>query len=457
MLYGYIVDEALHLKDGVIQRESVSDQGAGYLNGPVMSFFDSPMSILDSRVSRLLFFAETLADRMAIWCDYGQLNSTDPINNLTDEQWANIFNIIEYVVYSTNVVSITDVNAYLINPANLDDFGTYKNNSLSVDSSNLTVNYRLSNDLPTTPPHSTTIRKYMYFEYVNGTEICSFGLWIDSATFKLNYPLSTILNVIAPCEPQEFLTIASVNNIQTIINSNTYFNSDMGPTFPADIISNSYVYHATYVNNSFSATYQIPFTILFKGHRPSDIAIRQALRDLLESTPAVDPSVWPALFPDLYTEARMFIIPIWNNFQVLPEKTIYPSVSLMSNILNALNAIFPGIPRDDAIATSAILTLDASRLTLVAIPAQDNTPLQTLYALQPTYLNVDGTTADFNLQAIATQDFNIKLNNAISTLLGGVSTISFGTVDIDGRQYATFISNFMEYCILYRDSFPAIP
>jgi len=456
MMHGYITDEALHLKDGFVQRESYSDQGAGYLNGTVMSFFDAPMSILDPRTSRLTFFTAPLSDQMSIWCDYTHMALTDPINNLTSAQWSNIFNIIEYVIYSTNTVNVADLNTYLTDTNNLDSFGTYRDGSLTVEASNLTVNYRLSTDTIGTPPHSTTIRKYMYFEYMSGTDTCAFGLWIDSAIFKLNYPLSTILNVIAPCAPITFLTIASSNNIQTIIDSNAYFNSDLDPTFPADIISNAYVYYATYVNNNFSATYQIPFTVLYKGHRPSDVAIRQALRELLEGTVGVDPSLWPVLFPDLYTEARVFIIPIWNNTVVLPEKVIYPSVSLMSNIINTLAAIFPGASRESIIANTSILTVDATKMTLAAIPSLDNLPLQTLFALQPTYLCVDGTTADFNIQSTVTQDFNIKLNSAISTLLGGVSTISFGTIDIEGRQYATFISNFMEYCVLYKDSFPIL-
>lgn len=449
MIQGYIEDGALFKEStSLLVNENVINQGAGYFSSSIKNYYTSPICVMDKRTSRLSIFAQPLKDRMKLWFDGEHIVSEEPANNLSSEQWNYIFNIIEYVIYTSNT-EVINLETYMI--AHPELFGTFNPNSLSVSDNETDVTCNLSNDTEV----SASIRRYLRFQYLNNTATVDIRLWIDSSIFANDYPLYKITRVVPPCSPNTFLTVGTGSTISTIITAANYELPIMDNEITTNDHSGIIVYKTKFVNENIASTYDIPFTIFYKGHEPGSIAIRIAIRQFLESVSGIDPSVWPTIFPDLYTDTRMYIIPVWNNTYTLPTGIIYPSITLNKTIEEVVKDVFPGLQPDYITNNTCTLTCDASSVNLIAIPDPDNTTILTLLQLHPTYRDMDATNSLWNSQATETRDFNLKLCNAIANILGSVGTItSFITIEEDGKLWLTFISNLIEYCVLTKESFP---
>lgn len=450
MIQGFIQDSAVWRKStSPLVSETNIDQGVGYFNSRIKSFFVDPVCFIDSRTSRLNILATPLEGEMRLWFDRSKIAVDDPVNNLTGDQWEFIMNIVEYVTYAT-ALSIEDLETHLT--TNPDTYGTYRPNTLSISAS---VTADILCSLNNGSTFESEVRRYMTFEYNNGVEIAIIKLWMTSNNFYLEYPLYTILRVVPPCNPTVMINPVMANTIPTIIAAANYDNPFIDTQVTAVDNSGTYTYSTRYVNGSLTGYYNMPFLIFFKGHEPSSLSIRVAIREYLEGIEGIDPTIWPGLFPDLYTDERMYIIPIWDNVTVMLEQDLYPSVTQYNRIRPILQSVFPGLQPDFIDDYANLLTCDSSTVQLIAIPDEGNTTLQDLRTIHPTYTDVDSNNSNFDLQSITTRDFNIKLCNAIATILGSTSTTTtFITITEDGRQYLTFIAGLIEYCVLYRTSFP---
>jgi len=450
MIQGFIEDSAVWKKSALpLVPETEIDQGVGYLNSKIKSFFVTPMCIIDSRTDRLTVLAVPLQGQMKLWFDSAKISTEEQANDLTTAQWNYINNLVEYVTYAT-ALSIEDLEAYLV--AHPELFGTYEANSLFISTS---VSADILCNLNNGSTYEGEVRRSFQFDYTNGVETVTIKLWMTSNSFYLEYPLYSIERVVPPCDPHMFLNPITANTIPTVISASNYD----APLIDAQVTdtdnTGTYTYRTNYVNSNLSSTYSVPFMIFYKGHEPSTLSIRVAVREYLESIPGIDPSIWPPLFPDLYTEVRMYIIPIWNNVTQLPEYDLYPSITTFNTILPIVEDVFPGLQPNFINDYLSLTICNSSSVQLIAIPDPANTTLQTLIQIHPTYKAVDSRNTDFELQTITTRDFNIKLCNAISTILGSSTTSgSFVTITEDGRQYLTFISGLIEYCVLHINSFP---
>lgn len=450
MIQGYMEDQALWKSSGALLVKEVDvDQNVGYFSSDIKNYYVDPIAITDPRVDRMTILANPLADKIKLWFDNDKILDEETAKNLSSTQWQFIFNIIEYTIY-TYGVDITDLEEYLVdNPAL---FGTYNPNTLVISNSTIDATCRLDNLTEV----ASTVRRSVQFEYTNGGETVYIKIWIDSELFAVEYPLYTITKVVLPCAASSFLNVTTANTINTII---TAFNTS---SLSVDqIVTNSdnsgvYIFETKYLNANITGSYNMPFMVFYKGHQPSTIAMRIAIRETLEAIPEYDASIWPSIFPDLYTESRIYIIPKWDNITVLPSRTLYPSITPVNTIVDTVQLILPGIQPDYIENYACVLTCDSSTVTLIAIPDPENNPLSTLRELHPTFTDLDATNANFDFQETHTRDFNIKLCNAISTLTGSTSTTAFTTIEEDGKSYLVFISNLMEYCVLYRTSFPGL-
>lgn len=450
MIYGYIEDRALwRTSASLLMRETDINQNAGYFDSDIKNYYVDPIAITDNRTERLTIFANPLKDKIKLWFDNDKIVLDEPALNLTGAQWQNIFNIIEYTIY-TYGVDLGDLETYIT--TNPDVFGTYNPNSLIISNSTTDVTCLLNTDVEV----ASSIRRFLQFEYINGAETVIIKLWIDTNLFSIEYPLYTITKVVLPCSPASLVNVTTANTINTIISSFNNSSVSVDEVVTQQDNSGVYIFNTTYMNSNLTGSYQMPFMVFYKGHQPSTIAMRITIRETLEAIPDIDPSVWPIMFPDLYTEARIYIIPKWDNYTTLPLRTIYPSITPINTIVDTIQLILPGLQPSFIDDYACVLTCDSSTMMLIAIPDPDNDPLDSLHTLHPTYTDVDATNTNFDFQEIHTRDFNIKLCNALSTLLGGTSTSSFTTIEEDGKRYLVFISNLMEYCILYRDSFPGL-
>jgi len=449
VIQGYVEDRALwrNSSDTLVSEADIN-QSVGYFDSSIKNFFSTPVCVIDNRPNRLTIFAQPLAEKMKLWFDAGQIQDEEPASNLTTAQWNFIFNIIEYVTYTVNV-SVVDLETYIV--AHPELFGTYNPNSLSISTNTTDVTCNLLDDTEL----SASVRRYLGFEYTSGAATVNIKVWIDNAIFATDYPLYVITKVVPPCNPSTFLNVTTASTISTIITAANYELPIMDTEITTNDHSGVYIYFTKFVNVNITSTFMVPFTIFYKGHQPSTISMRIAIREFLEAVEGIDPSVWPTIFPDLYTDTRVYIIPIWDNTHTLPTGTIYPSITLNTSVVSTVDKVFPALQPDFINEFACTLTCDSSSLTLVAIPDPDNTVIESLRTIHPTYRDMDATNAAFDTQTTVTRDFNIKLCNAVATLLGSTATTtSFVTLEEDGRMYLTFISNLIEYCVLYRTSFP---
>lgn len=450
MIQGFIQDSAIWRKiNSPVVEESLIDQGVGYFNSKVKDKFVKPVCINDSRTSRLNILAFPLKGDMKLWFDKEHIDVADPVNNLTSDQWNFIMSIVEYVTYST-ALSIEELEDYLVNNPLI--FGTYRPNSLSISAN---VSADVVCQLNNGTEFETEIRRSLMFSYTNGATFATIKVWITSNTFQLEYPLYKITKIVLPCSPNMLINPAMANTIPTVIGAATYAQPIIDKQVTSIDNTGTYTFKTRYVNANLTDYYDMPFLIFYTGHEPSSLAIRVAVREYLESIPDYDPAIWTTLFPDLYTDTRVYILPVWGNVTVLPERDLYPSITRYRNIVPLVQSIFPGLQPDYINNNMTLLTCDASSVQLIAIPDPNNVVVEDLLVTHPTYTNVDSTNTNFSLQTIPTREFNIKLCNAISYIMGGTPAANtFIVLTEDNKQYVTFISNLIEYCVLHINSYP---
>ena len=144
-------------------------------------------------------------------------------------------------------------------------------------------------------------------------------LWWDEANFLETYPLSTITDVVLPCEAQYLYEVLdnfkSVNAF--IEHSSSYYRTRMDAIMKVDdhtgvahFTTNYYAYPDTQPSNSFPMT----FGCVYKGHEPSLDEIKDRMRlEILSILPTHSEEEWRKKLPGLIADRIFFLIPIYDN------------------------------------------------------------------------------------------------------------------------------------------------
>ena len=300
-------------------------------------------------------------------------------------------------------------------------------------------------------PEQVEVPKWISFDCnINGT-VESFRIWTDADIFLIEYPDTYLKTVIYPIPPNRLLDPNFDNAIDSASEAALSITGTIDTSIANSDNSGVAPFLANYSPNG-DVWYELPFSVLYKGARPTIRQVRDYIRDDLLSKNLATEEVWMELLPNLFASARFTIVPIWDNTYETPSDiTISSPILEIGKMHTILATIYPNLD-EESIANIESFMVDSSHLPLVAIPDSLN-DVMSLRAIHPTYVNVDASKAMFAYQYDATKSFNIALCNAIATIQGAASMQTFNETRELGINYLSFVVDKVEYLVIAKSSY----
>lgn len=488
MIYGFIVDEALYDWSSNALLSSAVDQGAGYASENVLEFFNQAVEVRDVRASRYAYLGSgiTMYGKVGLIVDNLPPNSeggTDDNENavaadklnyagLTDTDLSKIFNIIEDVLYYRSG-SGTDLIANFLNVrfTSSSNYSGYVAGSLSISSENSSMEsfmsgiHATSSDKNTVTASNLSIPYWMSFTYTTeNIGNISFKLWISRESFLADYPLTTICDIVLPCEAQKLATPSLFDTpINTLVSSGTFINNIVRNNLATKESTGSKVFTSSYFPDTYSSV-SIPFGVIYKGAIPDSSLCKKAIRNALLAT-SISEDIWTVAFPDLFIANKFFLVPIWDNVFASAGVSVDHGITKMSHILEKLQQVFPNYNESLMNAHLEIILNDATNLLVAVIPWAENDMTKWLKTIHSTYVPVDATNNLWGYQEASTKTFNRNLGYAIADSIRGTITHTEVTEEVVNcgtsesqilRKFLFFSWNHTEYYLLDKGSWATL-
>ena len=165
----------------------------------------------------------------------------------------------------------------------------------------------------------SAVIKYLIKDSKNVDVPIELHLFWGATEFLNNYPLTTITDVIMPCERELLYEILdNFGNVSDAIeHMSEHYRNRMNEvvlkddhTGVADFKTNYYGYPDTQPSNTFPMT----FSVVYKGARPTIDEIKERLRiEILNILPKHSEEEWRKKLPGIIANRQFFMIPIYDN------------------------------------------------------------------------------------------------------------------------------------------------
>jgi hypothetical protein len=443
----YLTDTFL-VPTAKLELGNTAEPKVGYLSKNIQSFFVTPAKVEDSRTARLAVLGQVVSGTLSLHFDSSLDIAKKAITSMTNAESTRFFNCVEQLYLSQNV-NLVALDEDMSSSSN---YNGYYQGSLFLSS--VLINHSVKvrpNDSQNTVLH---LPSYFMFDFKVKTEDYTFRIWIGNQAFYEDYPESAITDVIFPCDPRYFLDFSKYKSILTAVTDSSKFSFDKThKAVSTEDHTGLFTYETRYNIGENSVNF-MPFGIMYKGKRPSTLAIRDAIRKELEALGIADGDTWESLFPDLYVVAQFYIVPMWHNFEVRPERTLYPSVLKIKDIMQVMREIFPDLRVEYINEHNEILANGFNECFSVVIPDTLNASIFSFRDLHPTYVYHPAQHPGHVWMDPATQAFNIRFNRLMAVLWGQSTTNEFVPVDLDNRTWMTFVTSGIEYYVLAKEFYP---
>jgi hypothetical protein len=443
MIYGYIGDELFRTAPTIEVGES-SLPPVCYLDDTIENYFETRLTVTDVRETRI---NPAYTGKIRLYMDASKLAEDHIFTKLTEEERNLLFEIIEKI-YTAEDTSLAVLE---------EELTTDPRYSVVYIQESLRLGTRFTGTgIPADGIGPKTMRDYIQFEIALGSGTEQFKFWMSRVTFASDYPLSTISEVVMPCNAATLLNPGQVSNtVDAIIQSTTISLGMLDPKVVTGDHSGVLVYNTKYIINS-NTVKMMPFGILYKGAKPSTLEIRKAIREKILSYGLATKEVWEAILPDLFVTGQFYVIPIWPNTTVRPDRVMYPSALKLKSIETLLPTMFPNVDPDFLTRNWTIVTCAASEIFLIFIADPLNESAFDFLALHPTYQFYPPSDAKNAYMEQKTREFALKLSRCMGVLLGETLLDEFAENVFDGRTYLSFVSTGIEYHVLNKSSYPTL-
>lgn len=494
MIYAFVSDEAFSPFDApkiVRFAETKTHNPVGVLTDRLFSYFNQPDSISDPRFTHTANNRLTLNGTIAVgktWLYYDKKYADSVIDNISaliyqqsdtslqinarNDARRRLFNVIEciYLSRTTSGMPLTEsaLNTILVGEAS--SFSGYVANSLRTSVATTSSSYTNTSSDNTEQAIYTSFT----FSFALDTSIVSFKIWLNSDVFMAEYPHTTIVKTVYPCEPMRMLhpmerdasnrtieNLVTYEKIGAVITTSKYKDTQLEASIRTYDHTGMLQYMTDYTHSDLGLTYRMAFAVLYQGAAPTASAMRDAIRDALlaevllnTDTPLATEATWLSIFPSLFVEASYYLFPMYFNRINYPNSVVIDrGIVNSTRIYNTVRAILPQMDAATISNQLELLRAPGSGLPIACVPLVDNTGVHiSLIHEHPTYQPIDATgstVGNFGTMTSATQEFNVMLADCIKVALGLVPNGGRYTTNlIDGREYLVFVNKAIEYHLL---------
>lgn len=265
---------------------------------------------------------------------------------------------------------------------------------------------------------------YVQFKLLDGTRQYQGMVWFSNEAFDIQYDETEIfiipplpdINQLIDSKPAvnqkllEQLWSTAINRIQEIRGDNP----ETG-LLPLDLR-----WHDPSDTNAILIT---TWSAVVYGRAGMDSeAIKDAIREYIANNSDYDK--WNEIYPDLYSENEFVIIPAWNELALQPNALqvgLYSSLVPAGTFRSIAKTFAPsGYSQSTNIETYLDANLEVGSATYRALMfasmgnPNNRNEMYRLRKLYPDYMAIDSRDSDFARMAQATQEFSIKLTDALN-------------------------------------------
>lgn len=415
------------------------------------NYFAHNTEILDPREKRLSFNSQPNLGKISLYYDNSKYD--DPVfTKLDTDQLSVLFKITEYISLSINK-TIETIDTELSEDESTSMYYITGSARLSMAPKIEATIHKLNDEIPVTK-HVINLPPYIEFKTnFTGSEQEEFRIYLGRNYFLNNYPLSTITQVIEPCDHSYLLNPDKATSIvDMLVKSNEFTMNSLRTPVEDEDHSGLYVYKTKFIVNG--GVQYLPFGILYQGAQPSVLEIRKAIREQLLSYGSADKEIWENILPDLFVIATWYIVPFWGNSTLKSTGTMYPSVGNLNTFSKLIPQVFPELDNEFIETYEEFLTCGYIELFFASIPDPLNEKLFSIREMYPTYqyhLAQDGT--GYNNMDENAKAFSKVFNNCVAVSLGETTSEQVSTNTIDGKLWYTFTSGEVEFNLLSKESY----
>lgn len=292
-------------------------------------------------------------------------------------------------------------------------------------------------------------------------------LWANRQEFIKDYPISTLTDVIFPCQCDKLYDLcteyASLTDFATKVSNgknsifsitqNTYVDRDINDLLASDDHTGVYQFTTNYYANPDTPpvkTFELTFGVAYKGAVPSLDIVRDAIRTAILSVDSHSEEEWIKKLPGIVSGRVFYMIPLFNAEGNTVREGIVDITTIDSKIYGHLGSEVQAMSKYAQVLTHASLNY-----AVIVVPSPAN-PITTrlLSAVYPDFMGVPNTDADYGSQSNVTQDFSASLMAALAnayTNNGGTSISSDG-IPADKKFVSFTSSDGINYNVLTRAS-----
>jgi hypothetical protein len=448
-IYGFMLDSAA-VNKAKLDIGNAYDQGIGVLLGEPANYLVNKAYLKDTRVARLeISTGVRLAGTLEIVYDANRVE-TPAVANLTTEQQAAVFNILERC-YTKGTMTDEQVENSLTTDNLYDGYvaGSYSRSAEveRVDEVATTVGTAIAN---------FRINSWFEFAIRTSENTLTFKIWISNQAFARQYPYVTITNVIPPYDLNKLTdpaTFSKLGNLTVLEAGSSYIFNKTNLELVGRDQNGIHLFNTKYVIDTRTHIY-IPFALPYCGAKvPSSLDSRRAIREYLESNTALSDEELSIIFPEIYIDNRFYLIPIYDEYTERAGKDFYASVWQPADLVERAHRLYNDVDSDFVDASLEILTNAQNKMITLAMPDPNNSSLFSIRSTFPTYQDYATTDAGFRYMDGDAQEFGAKLARAMAIVNGMASSNEFTTTESGDLSYIVFSQGDAEYLVMDRDSF----
>jgi len=448
MLYGFLTDDIFIKKQnsylGTFEAPNVC-----FLTERVSNYFHQKGVVIDTRTERLTFQNKKITGNMMFFFDKSKYE-TSIFDDMVSDQIKIFFNILERVSLA-NGENVHDIERDILQDSTLREHYVEDSLKLATKSVTATIPYIDSST------KNVEIQMPYYFDIELNfppSEKEVLRVWLSVDSFLLDYPLSTITDVILPCDHSYILNPDKATGvIDMLIKSNQFSFKELDDPVKTGDHSGFFTYNTKYLVKSSHDVNMLPFGILYQGAKPTSLEIRKAIRDKLLGYGTASKEVWETILPDLFVTGQFFLIPLWNNTTLRPEKEMYPSICDIKKITQVMPVVFPNMEESFIEQYQEIIVIGQSEIFITTIPDPLNEKEFSIQKIHPTYQYHMQQDPAFIYQESKTREFNTRLNRCMAVAQGESTVTDVIRNEFDGLIYLSFVASGIEYHMLTEESY----
>lgn len=432
--------------------------GIGRLDQESLSFFVNLVSDQDNRdpSNRVMDFVPMYKSALLMDAHFYSAFK----NNLSAAPQATrdaIFAIIDRLAFHTTATD--DTETFLTTDASTKD--VYVAGSKSISTNVATGTYYNA----TSPGgHSYSCPTFVEFSanIPSGSTTIAYQItaYVDNSTWFSRYPNTTIMAIAPPVDYKTLLTTpltgTMANMFATAADSARLNYQFISPAFATKTVTGYASFSTTVVDGE--TKLRAPFNIMYKGAVPSQLQMRNAVKNaVLDSGTGTDDQ-WKSRVPDLFVNARYYLMVPWDLTVQRPDQLLYTNIPRFSDLLSRMQKILPNVDSSTITTNLELFFSSYDRMPIAVMPdTSTSQAIQTLSSIYPTYQCYSTDETNFKYMTSDAQDFASTLADILAIATGQETNNSVYTITTDkGLSYYSFTNGVDEFCLITKDNYTAL-